>query len=89
MVSKRCTFSIYILFFFDLAPQSIMKLRNYKIYSVLFFSLCSNGFSQNGGPPPPGLPDEEPVLPINQGANILLFAGVVLGAYVISNRNKL
>jgi hypothetical protein len=54
-----------------------------KKISLVFFLISHFFFAQ--GPPPPGLPDEEPV-PINQEIGLLLMAGIALGVYVINKK---
>lgn len=58
-------------------------MRYFKIFILIFFFLKFKTFAQNGGPPPPGLPDDPVAVPVNQYIPVLLIAGVLFGAYTM------
>lgn len=55
-----------------------------KLFIYLIIIIPIKIFSEN--PPPPGLPDEPPAIPINEMQYILLIAGIAFGAYVFIKR---
>ncbi|MRX41754.1 hypothetical protein GJU43_20930 [Flavobacterium sp. LC2016-23] len=48
--------------------------------------LLTSVFSYAQGPPPPGLPDQPVVVPVNQMLPVLLVAGIVFGIYVVNKK---
>lgn len=52
------------------------KLASLLFYCIPFIALSSN-------PPPPGLPDEPVVVPIDSLVLIVLAAGILFGCYII------
>ncbi|MEO6177029.1 MAG: hypothetical protein ABIP27_17885 [Flavobacterium circumlabens] len=49
-------------------------------------SLLISFFAYSQGPPPPGLPDDPVVVPINKMLPVLLVAGLVFGIYVVNKK---
>lgn len=56
-----------------------------KLILLFLLTLPIKIFSQ--GPPPPGLPDDDPpTVPINQMEGVLLLAGVAYGLYTVNKK---
>ncbi|AOC97048.1 hypothetical protein BB050_03970 [Flavobacterium anhuiense] len=64
-----------------------MNLKKTSIVLYLFI-LYSSALVAQGGPPPPGLPDDTPDLPIDGQCTLLLAAGIILGLIVTVKRRK-